>query len=320
MGMKNYRKIFEVANEAAKISFKVLSEKGEIYTSEGFNIKSTFAKESIDVFGEEFIIIVNSKDKSVLPLLGQFILSAIREEVEKENSLIKDIIQGSDYSKSEIKRLYPFMCKDFILIVISIDNSIKECIAVIEDGYESEDICILNYKNNILILGNLDEPYEHAESLKETLEYNTKEKCVISYMNVSGYENLSDAVKKSIRKIDIAKKYDIKNKIINENSIEFEAILNSIDLNKLLEVVRPYEEGLDKLDEEMMKSIETFLDCGLNVSESAKRLYIHRNTLIYRIEKLERYTGFDIKNFNEAVTFKILYTLWKEKNKQKIFR
>lgn len=57
--------------------------------------------------------------------------------------------------------------------------------------------------------------------------------------------------------------------------------------------------------------------CGLNISESSKLLYIHRNTLIYRIDKLQKFTGFDIKNFNEAIVFKVLYSLWKEKKKIK---
>ena len=65
----------------------------------------------------------------------------------------------------------------------------------------------------------------------------------------------------------------------------------------------------------MMKTIDVFFNCGLNLSEAAKELYIHRNTLIYRLEKIQKYTGFDIKNFNEAVIFKSIYTVWKEENK-----
>ena len=44
---------------------------------------------------------------------------------------------------------------------------------------------------------------------------------------------------------------------------------------------------------------------NINVSETARQLYIHRNTLVYRIEKLQKDTGLDIRNFDDALTFKI---------------
>ena len=67
----------------------------------------------------------------------------------------------------------------------------------------------------------------------------------------------------------------------------------------------------------MVKTIEVFFNCGLNLSEGAKELFIHRNTLIYRLDKVEKVTGVDIRDFNKATLFKILFTLWKEDKKMK---
>mgnify|MGYP003292912587 CR=1 FL=1 len=61
----------------------------------------------------------------------------------------------------------------------------------------------------------------------------------------------------------------------------------------------------DKLDEETLVTIQKFFENSLNVSETARQLYIHRNTLVYRIEKLQKETGLDIRNFDDALTFKI---------------
>ncbi|MBR3600885.1 MAG: helix-turn-helix domain-containing protein [Lachnospiraceae bacterium] len=61
----------------------------------------------------------------------------------------------------------------------------------------------------------------------------------------------------------------------------------------------------DKLDEETQITIHKFFENSLNVSETARQLYIHRNTLVYRIEKLQKETGLDIRNFDDALTFKI---------------
>ena len=191
-------------------------------------------------------------------------------------------------------------------------NNIKESMDMIKDGYDMENVSIINYKNNILILGLLDDPKEHAESLKETLEYNTKERCIISYSFVEGYKQLSKEVEKSLKKIALAKKYNLENEVIGANSLIFEEIIDSIDKESSEMLIETYKDGFDKLDEEMIKTIEVFFKCGLNISESSKLLYIHRNTLIYRIEKLQKFTGFDIKNFNEAIVFKVLYSLWKE--------
>ena len=55
----------------------------------------------------------------------------------------------------------------------------------------------------------------------------------------------------------------------------------------------------------MLYTIEMFFKKDLNLSDTARQLYIHRNTLVYRIEKLEKLTGLDIRNFEDALTFKI---------------
>jgi len=62
---------------------------------------------------------------------------------------------------------------------------------------------------------------------------------------------------------------------------------------------------LDDIDEESRSTIKMFFENNLNVSETSRQLFIHRNTLVYRIEKLEKITGLDLRNFDDAVTFRI---------------
>ena len=61
----------------------------------------------------------------------------------------------------------------------------------------------------------------------------------------------------------------------------------------------------DAFDEETLTTINKFFENSLNVSETARQLYIHRNTLVYRLEKLQKSTGLDIRVFDDALTFKI---------------
>ena len=58
-------------------------------------------------------------------------------------------------------------------------------------------------------------------------------------------------------------------------------------------------------DQSMMQTVETYLDCGMNISETARRLYMHRNTLIYRLDQVEKRTGLDLRRFEDAMTSKI---------------
>lgn len=64
-------------------------------------------------------------------------------------------------------------------------------------------------------------------------------------------------------------------------------------------------------DEEMSDTLEQFLECNLNASETSRNLYMHRNTLMYRLDKVESATGLDIRKFSDAVTFRVVTILYK---------
>lgn len=64
-------------------------------------------------------------------------------------------------------------------------------------------------------------------------------------------------------------------------------------------------------DDEIMETAEKFLTCNLNASETARKLYVHRNTLTYRLDKIEKATGLNIRSFSDAVTFRFMTILYK---------
>ena len=71
-------------------------------------------------------------------------------------------------------------------------------------------------------------------------------------------------------------------------------------------------------NDEMIHTIETFFDNSLNLSETARKLYIHRNTLVYRLEKVQHAIGLDLRNFDDAVTFKMMMLLGKGENSRRM--
>lgn len=64
-------------------------------------------------------------------------------------------------------------------------------------------------------------------------------------------------------------------------------------------------ESLDAIDGETLRIIRTFFENNLNLSETSRQLYVHRNTLVYRFEKIQKRFGLDLRSFEDALTFKI---------------
>jgi carbohydrate diacid regulator len=63
--------------------------------------------------------------------------------------------------------------------------------------------------------------------------------------------------------------------------------------------------SIDSLDHETLFTIQRFFENNLNVSETSRKLFVHRNTLVYRLEKIKKLTGLDLREFDHAIIFKI---------------
>ena len=68
---------------------------------------------------------------------------------------------------------------------------------------------------------------------------------------------------------------------------------------------------MEDFDEETITTIVKFFENNLNVSETSRQLFIHRNTLVYRLDKIQKSIGLDLRNFDDAITFKIAYMVSK---------
>ena len=63
--------------------------------------------------------------------------------------------------------------------------------------------------------------------------------------------------------------------------------------------------SIDSLDDETLSTIKAFFENNLNVSETSRKLFVHRNTLVYRLEKIRKITGLDLREFDHAIVFKV---------------
>lgn len=108
--------------------------------------------------------------------------------------------------------------------------------------------------------------------------------------------------------------FDSNNDIYSYNEYALIRILSELPLatkEKYIKTVldKNYREVLG--DAELMSAADSFIKHSLNVSEASRSMYVHRNTLIYRLDKIEKMTGLNIRNFNDAMTFRVAYLISK---------
>ena len=107
--------------------------------------------------------------------------------------------------------------------------------------------------------------------------------------------------------LDVGKVFDIEKQIINYENLGIGRLIYQLPTTLcelfLAEVFK--KESLDALDQETILTIQKFFKHNLNVSETARELFVHRNTLVYRLDKIEKITGLDLREFDQAVVFKV---------------
>ncbi len=113
--------------------------------------------------------------------------------------------------------------------------------------------------------------------------------------------------KEALLTIEVGKLFYVDRNIFSYGSLGIGRLIYQLPVNLCEMFLHEIfgEEIPSSFDEETLATINTFLDNNLNVSETARKLYVHRNTLMYRLEKIEKATGLDIREFDDALTLKI---------------
>ena len=258
-------------------------------------------------------IITYKNYESCMSLLKYLIESKIKEEANIKEKLIRKALIGINIDKNIINKELNFLNQYFYVINIYLSSHIEEGLELINECYDVKNIVALIKDNNIVVIGELEDVEEHANSIKDSITSNLYTKCYISYMKLNNINEIKDAYEINMSKINLAIKYDLDEIIYSERDLLFENLVDSIDEDLKDKMYDEFGLGFSKLDGEMIKTIEMFFRCGLNISDASKELYVHRNTLIYRLDKIQKFTSYDIRNFNEAVIFKIAFLIWRGK-------
>ena len=147
-----------------------------------------------------------------------------------------------------------------------------------------------------------------AAAMEETLKNELRIKTVIGIGTVAEHlRELADSYKEAQTAIEVGKVFDTEKSIMHYENLGIGRLIYQLPTTLceifLSEVFK--KNSIDSLDQETLFTINKFFENNLNVSETSRKLFVHRNTLVYRLEKIKKLTGLDLRQFDHAIVFKV---------------
>ena len=147
-----------------------------------------------------------------------------------------------------------------------------------------------------------------AHNMEDVLKNELYVRTVIGFGTIAEHlRNLADSYKEAQTAIDVGKVFDTEKSIINYENLGIGRLIYQLPTTLceifLSEVFK--KNSIDSLDQETLFTINKFFENNLNVSETSRKLFVHRNTLVYRLEKIKKLTGLDLREFDHAIIFKV---------------
>lgn len=158
----------------------------------------------------------------------------------------------------------------------------------------------------------LDELIQYGQALQETLVSETARQMTVGIgRTVHTMEELRESYSEAKRAIEVGRVFHPEESIYAYGRLILERLLTELpsDVSAAYHNMLFNRRTARLFNEEMLFTIDMFFKKDLNLSDTARQLYIHRNTLVYRLDKVQRQTGLDLRSFEDAVTFKILMEL-----------
>ena len=154
----------------------------------------------------------------------------------------------------------------------------------------------------------IEELEQIAIQIEDTLRNELFVKAVIGIGTIAEHlRSLADAYKEAQTAIDVGKVFDTEKSIINYENLGIGRLIYQLPTTLcdifLTEVFK--KNSIESLDQETLFTINKFFENNLNVSETSRKLFVHRNTLVYRLEKIKKLTGLDLREFDHAIVFKV---------------
>ena len=232
-----------------------------------------------------------------------------------KNIISDNILPGDVYVRA--KELH-FITDEprVVLLVRQIENSDIAAVELIQRLFpdRQKDFVVNINETDVVIVKNLpsancpEEIMKTARNVERALMEEMGIRTVIGIStNARHLRELADRYKEAQVAIDVGRVFESDKTIINYESLGLGRIIYQLPTTLcemfLNEVFK--KNPIETLDEDTLETINRFFENNLNVSETSRKLYVHRNTLVYRLEKIKKITGLDLREFDHAIVFKV---------------
>ena len=278
-----------------------------------------------DDYQLEYILVAHGEDEDTY-MVGklaafqiQSLIVAYKERFDKDsfikNLLLDNLLLVDIYNRA--KKLHIDADVRRVVMILELEqereHSSMESVKSLFGGKSKDFITAVDEKS-IIIVKELEENegYEEmdklAQTILDTLGLEKENHTHIAYGTiVSELKEVSRSYKEARMALDVGKIFSPEKDVIAYSSLGIGRLIYQLPIPLCKMFIKEIFGGKspDDFDEETLVTIDKFFENSLNVSETSRQLYIHRNTLVYRLDKLQKSTGLDLRVFEDAITFKI---------------
>lgn len=232
-----------------------------------------------------------------------------------KNVILDNILPGDIYLKSRELKFNSDVTRVCMLIKIAAKTDIS-AYDVIQNLFpdKSKDFVININETDIALVKEIKQDIESkdleklAGSIVDTLSGEFYTHCVIGIGTpVTGIKDLARSFKEAQVALEVGKVFDTERSIVSYDKLGIARLIYQLPTTLcdmfLKEVFK--RGSIESLDQETLFTIQRFFENNLNVSETSRKLFVHRNTLVYRLEKIKKLTGLDLREFEDAIIFKV---------------
>ena len=271
--------------------------------------------------------------KKCAVLCAELINMMLREDMTHTNSeqslrlMLRGDVETSEFESLAAEHGIPMQANRCVIYFYFQDMEAEAAIKLMADSLDSEDDRLAEVgRHSVAMLKTIseDETFEELEEYARAIES--------TFLTETGHGvfigisepredliSIPEAFEEARSAINVGRIYHTNRTVFVYRNLLLERFLNEVTP----EMSAGYNSKIFNrktarlFNEEMIHTIETFFDNSLNLSETARKLYIHRNTLVYRLEKVQRTIGLDLRNFDDAVPFKMMMLLGKNTGNRK---
>lgn len=297
-----------------------IADTSEIFVRDGYTYKSfgPISKSGFAVFVEGSDEIA-ARYANILAISFGNIKQYYDEKYDRnifiKNVILDNILPGEIFLKSREFHFNSDVSRVAVLIRILSDNEIS-VFDIIQNLFpDKQKDFVLNISDKEIVLIKEVKPSietrdleKMARSIVDTLgsEFYTQS-CVGIGTIVMGIKDLARSYKEAQIALEVGKVFDTDKIIISYDNLGIARLIYQLPTTLceafLSEVFK--KGSIESLDQETLFTIQKFFENNLNVSETSRKLFVHRNTLVYRLEKIKKMTGLELREFDHAIIFKV---------------